>query len=138
MNKHRTLIILGLLAVVSAACAGTSGSTTTAETAILTTTSTEATTTPDQDSTTPATADAELTIANFSFNGPGTVTVGTTVTVTNQDSIGHTWTSEDGVWDSGSLSEGESFQFTFDQPGRYPYICQIHPTQMMGTITVEG
>ena len=39
-------------------------------------------------------------------------------------------------WDSGTLSDGSTFQFTFDEPGSLLYRCTIHPTQMRGRITV--
>lgn len=82
--------------------------------------------------------EASITIANFAFSGPATVEAGTTVTVTNEDTFGHTWTAEGGAWDSGTLAQGDSFEFTFDEPGEYSYFCTIHPAQMTGTITVEG
>ncbi len=82
-------------------------------------------------------ASAEITIADFSFSGDSSVGVGDTVEVTNNDSVGHTWTAVDGEFDSGTLAEGESFEFTFEEAGEFDYFCQIHP-QMTGTITVEG
>jgi plastocyanin len=80
----------------------------------------------------------QVTIKNFSFQ-PATLTVsvGTTVTWTNQDSVAHTSTSDTGVWDSGSLGTGQSFSFTFKHVGRFPYHCAIHP-YMKGTIVVQG
>jgi hypothetical protein len=41
-----------------------------------------------------------------------------------------------GVWDSGNISPGGTYQFTFNTPGVYPYYCTIHPTAMQGEITV--
>lgn len=84
-----------------------------------------------------STAPASITIANFDYSGAETVTVGTTVIVTNEDDVSHTWTSEDDVFDSGSLSQGESFQYTFEEAGEYSFVCSIHPG-MSGSITVEG
>lgn len=81
--------------------------------------------------------DAEITIEGFAFSGTGSVPVGSTVVATNQDGVTHTWTSVDEVWDSGSLGNGDSFEFTFTDPGEYDYFCSIHP-QMTGSITVEG
>ncbi|MFQ5946395.1 MAG: cupredoxin family copper-binding protein, partial [Anaerolineae bacterium] len=79
---------------------------------------------------------AELTIANFSFR-PRTVTVlvGATVVWTHEDSAPHTVTSDDGIFDAGTMAEGGSFQFTFESPGTYAYHCDIHP-RMTGTIEV--
>ncbi len=83
------------------------------------------------------TAAAAITIASFSFSGVSEVPVGTTLTVTNDDSTSHTWTSLDGVFDSGTLAPGDSFQFTFDTPGTFAYHCNIH-SSMTGSITVTG
>ncbi len=46
--------------------------------------------------------------------------------------------SADGsLWDSGTVSDGASFQFAFDEPGTYLYRCNIHPNQMRGQIIVN-
>ena len=65
-----------------------------------------------------------------------TVTAGTAVRWTNLDEVVHTATSSTGAFDSGDLSQGQSFQFLFNTPGTYPYICTPHPW-MTGTITVQ-
>lgn len=80
---------------------------------------------------------ADITIESFSFGDPITVAAGTTVEVTNADGANHTWTSVDDLFDSGSLANGDSFRFTFEQPGEYEFLCTIHPT-MTGSITVTG
>lgn len=87
--------------------------------------------------TTPQTGDATITISGFSFGEPLTVAVGEEVTVVNQDALPHTWTSSEGIFDSGSLSRGEEFSFAFDEAGEYQFVCSIHP-EMTGSITVEG
>ncbi len=82
-------------------------------------------------------SEVEITISGFAFQGPDTVSVGDTVTVTNEDAVGHTWTATDGEFDSGSLAGGESFEYTFEEAGEFDYFCAIHP-QMTGSITAEG
>lgn len=67
-----------------------------------------------------------------------TVSVDTTVTWTNDDTIAHTTTSDDGTWDSGTMSPDDTFEVTFDEAGTYEYFCTIHPSTMRGIITVEG
>ena len=68
--------------------------------------------------------------------------MGTTVEwVNGEDSISHTVTSGTpgypaGVFDSGPLPPGDSFRFTFQQPGTYEYFCGIH-TRMRGRIVVK-
>ena len=41
----------------------------------------------------------------------------------------------DGKFNSGDLSIGSFFDFTFTEAGEYPYFCQVH-SQMAGTIKV--
>jgi plastocyanin len=79
-----------------------------------------------------------VVIANLAFD-PSAITVptGTTVAWTNEDAAPHTVTSADGAFDSGIFDPGSSFAFTFNEPGSFPYACQLHP-QMQGTVTAEG
>ena len=77
-------------------------------------------------------------IANLAFDPPAiTVPTGTTVAWTNDDCVPHTVTSTDGAFDSGIFDPGASFSFTFNEPGSFAYVCQLHP-QMQGTVTAEG
>ena len=76
-------------------------------------------------------------MVDFAFTGATTVAVGEAVTVTNEDTVSHTWTAVDGEFDSGNLAGGESFEHTFDDAGEFDFFCSIHP-DMAGTITVEG
>lgn len=79
-----------------------------------------------------------VTIANLAFD-PAQITIqpGATVVWTNDDSVPHTVTANDGAFDSGIFDPGANFSWTFDQPGSFAYACQLHP-QMQGTVTVEG
>ncbi len=78
----------------------------------------------------------EVEIEDFAYV-PGTITikVGTTVTWTNKDSVGHTATSDDGVFDSGMLGKDSSYSYTFTTAGTYGYFCKPHP-YMVATIVV--
>jgi quinohemoprotein ethanol dehydrogenase len=80
-----------------------------------------------------------VTIEDFDFN-PGVFGVavppGTTITWTNKGPTVHTTTSDTGVWDSGDLQAGDSYSFTFNDPGVYWYFCRPHPF-MRGTITID-
>lgn len=64
-----------------------------------------------------------------------TVPAGTTVTWINRGIVRHTVTSTNGLFDSGRLASGGSFNYTFDEPGTYDYYCTIHP-YTLGTIIV--
>jgi plastocyanin len=78
-----------------------------------------------------------IVIKDFSFGDPVSVSSGASVTAENEDNTMHTWTSDDGLWDSGNLRTGDTFEFTFDEAGEYPFHCQIHRS-MTGTVTVTG
>jgi plastocyanin len=85
-----------------------------------------------------AAADGDtITIADFSFSGVTEVTVGTTVVVMNADAAPHTWSAEDGTFDSGAIAPGETFEFTFTDVGEFAYFCNFHPS-MTGTIVVTS
>lgn len=84
----------------------------------------------------PAGGGAAVTIAGFAFDpDPLEVAAGTSVTVTNDDAAPHTWTADDGSFDSGQLGQGDTFEYVFDAAGEIAVHCEIHPT-MKGTITV--
>jgi len=78
---------------------------------------------------------AAVTIADFAYDPATTnVTVGTTVTWTNDDSVAHTVTFDAGP-DSGNMSQGSNFSNTFSEAGSFAYHCTIHPS-MSGTVSV--
>jgi plastocyanin len=59
------------------------------------------------------------------------------VTVTNEDSIAHTATSDDGhSFDTGNVDPGSSATLSVSKPGSYPYHCSIH-SFMHGTLVVK-
>jgi len=72
------------------------------------------------------------------FFNPGslTVTAGTTVTWTNRGNRGHTVTSDQGAFDSGTLNPGSTFSFTFKDKGTFSYHCNFH-SGMAAKIVVE-
>jgi amicyanin len=86
----------------------------------------------------PSTA-SSVTIQNFAFSPSSiTVKVGETVTWTNNDTIGHTVTSDNntsGGPDSSTINNGKTYSFTFKKAGTYGYHCTPHP-YMKGTVTV--
>lgn len=55
----------------------------------------------------------------------------------NDDDVAHTFTADDGLFDSKTVAPGGEFRFSFDGPRRVRFHCEIHPT-MKGTIVVEG
>jgi len=66
---------------------------------------------------------------------PVEVEVGETVTWVNDDSTVHTANSNDGIFNSDVLFEGQSFSYIFEREGEYPYFCDIH-TGMVGSVVV--
>jgi plastocyanin len=76
-----------------------------------------------------------LTTTAYSPN-PVSISVGGTVTWTNNDATAHTATGDDGSFSSGSIAPGATFSRTFPTSGTFTYHCTIHPG-MVGTVTVR-
>ncbi|MCB1014439.1 MAG: cupredoxin domain-containing protein [Acidimicrobiales bacterium] len=88
-------------------------------------------------SDTPAESTAPV-IQNFAFEpDPISITVGDSVTWTNEDGTTHTVTADDDSFDSGNLSSGDTFEQTFDEAGEFTYHCNIHAS-MTGTVSVSS
>jgi plastocyanin len=85
----------------------------------------------------PPAATADVKIDNFAF-GPQTltVTIGTTVTWTNDDKIPHTIVSTDGLFKSKARDTDETFSYKFEKAGTYSYYCSVHP-KMIGQVVVH-
>ncbi len=79
---------------------------------------------------------AKVKIVNFAFQ-PATISVpkGTLVGWKNFGSVGHTTTSDDGRWNSGTLQPGDIFGVRFRVAGTFAYHCEIH-SSMHGTVVV--
>ncbi|HEU4448125.1 MAG TPA: plastocyanin/azurin family copper-binding protein [Nitrososphaeraceae archaeon] len=83
---------------------------------------------------------SSLTTDAFSPN-PIQVSVGTTVTWTNDDAQPHTVNSGEnatpsGLFDSPIMPPAGTFEYTFTEPGEVPYFCMLHPN-MVGTVSVS-
>ncbi|MDQ3969432.1 MAG: plastocyanin/azurin family copper-binding protein [Thermoproteota archaeon] len=83
---------------------------------------------------------ASLTTDAYQPN-PVQVSVGETVTWTNDDSQPHTVTSgqdvtPDGRFDSGIMVPDATFEHTFTEAGEYRYFCLLYPN-MAGTVQVD-
>ncbi len=80
----------------------------------------------------------DVAIENFAFSPEElTVEVGDTVRFTNNDAATHTATDDEGSFDTGNLSNGESAMISFPNEGTFSYFCEIHPS-MTGSITVTA
>jgi plastocyanin len=81
-----------------------------------------------------------LTTDAFSPN-PIQVSVGSTVTWTNNDSVIHTVNSgtsptQSGLFSSPIMNPQDTFEYTFTEAGEVPYFCMLHPN-MVGTVSVS-
>ena len=81
--------------------------------------------------------DVAGTIADNAFD-PADVTAsaGQVVAFTNEDSVPHTFTLDDGTCDTGNIANGAAGAIRFDAAGTYPFHCTVHPS-MKGTVTVS-
>ena len=141
MNRYRPTLLIAVLAslfVVLAACS--------AETAAESEAADESTAAAETDeSSEEGAADgAEVRIVSSVFEPSElTVSVGTEVVFTNEDSFAHTVTEgtdgdavDDPIVDE-EIAAGDEVRVTFDEAGTYDITCEIHPDMQM-TITVEG
>jgi plastocyanin len=68
------------------------------------------------------------------------VPVGTTVTWVNNGTKKHSATADDGSFDTGLFTPGQSKSVTFSKPGKFAYYCQLHGDKggvaMSGVVTV--
>lgn len=82
-----------------------------------------------------------ISIGDFFFD-PTVLKIknGTTVTWTNNGMIGHDVKTDRNSPKQGPssnlLDRGQSYSFTFDEPGLYLYICSPHSAQMRAVIEV--
>jgi plastocyanin len=86
-----------------------------------------------------AAADAtEIGIDNFKFAPtPLTVPKGATVTWVNRDDIPHSIVCQALNVHSHPMDTDGTFSLTFNQPGKYDYLCGLHPF-MHGQIIVQS
>jgi plastocyanin len=88
---------------------------------------------------TPSSGTAQVTISGFAFS-PLTVSVGTSVTWMNADSVTHTATADPSSafqFDTGNINPGATSRaVVFSSAGSFAYHCNIHST-MHGTIVVH-
>jgi plastocyanin len=135
--KKILLLALACLALglVGAGCGGDSGGSSGAEPGD----------TPAGSSSDAGPAEAAVTVSmkGIAFDPPEvTVKKGGTVTWTNDESVGHDVTKEDGPGPKfssgqpGAMGEGDTFEQTFDTAGEIAYVCTVH-SNMTGTVTVE-
>ncbi len=85
------------------------------------------------------TFDIQVDIGDFFFS-PQTIQIdpGQTVRWVNTSmGISHSSTSDDAFWDSGLISPGGHFDYTFSDAGTFGYHCTPHPS-MMATVEVGG
>jgi plastocyanin len=134
MRTWKVLIVIVGSTLTLAACGGgNSGGTATSDTGCTVKGNTTAAVTPTVVSKIVLDPD---TVGRFTPNNM-TVKVGQSIEWDWQDaSVAHTVTSDDTTsFDSCLQNKGYKFVVTFNQAGKFPYHCTIHPL-MIGTITV--
>jgi plastocyanin len=80
----------------------------------------------------------EVSEEGIAFNpAEVTVSVGDTVTWTNNDTVEHDVTADGfSSGEPGGMAPGDTFDHTFQEAGTFDYVCTVHPG-MEGTVTVE-
>ena len=87
---------------------------------------------------------AEVAMESVQFNPKDvSVNAGDTITFTNNEAVPHDVHKSSGPGEdfasgpSGGMQEGDTFELTLDEPGKYEYVCDVHAPGMSGTITVK-
>ncbi|MCE3279300.1 MAG: Cupredoxin-like protein [Bacteroidetes bacterium] len=85
-------------------------------------------------------ASNEIWLEYKAFN-PSTrsVAVGTTIVFINKDNSNHSATETTNLFDSGKISSGSSYSYTFNTAGTYYFYCNYHSTNSseQGAIRVQ-
>jgi plastocyanin len=91
----------------------------------------------DDEASNPDVPIAETVTADDNEYGPDTFTVveGEYVRFVNEDDVAHTFTADDGLFDSGTVEPGEDYRYAFDGPVTVTFHCEIHPS-MTGSVEV--
>ncbi len=77
-----------------------------------------------------------MTASNSFLPATATVTKGTVVRWKNTGFVGHTSTSNTGLWNSGPVGPGKTYSRAFKKAGTFRYHCTIH-SSMTGKIVVR-
>ena len=86
-----------------------------------------------------STDDGTVSVVIKSFKyvpDPATVSVGNSITWTNEDPVGHTVTARDDSFKTGMFFPDDTATLTFTTSGTFEYFCSTHP-EMSGTVIVE-
>jgi plastocyanin len=83
-------------------------------------------------------AGSEVTISDFAYTVPASVSPGQQITIVNKDSANHTVTADaDNLFDIRVSGGGGIETFTAPtSPGTYPFHCKYH-ANMHGSLTVQ-
>ena len=149
---HRSAALIGILALVLAACASPGASPSASQPPVASATEeATASASPSAEETESAEPSDEATaeevrvrLESSNFDPTElTIAAGTTVLFLNADSYTHTVTEgsggqavDDPIVDR-EIAQNRSVRVTFDEPGTYEITCKIHPSMQM-TITVEA
>jgi LPXTG-motif cell wall-anchored protein len=86
-----------------------------------------------------AAADVSVSIGdNFFTPKTVSISVGDTVTWTNDGQAQHSATADNESWDTGVFGPGASRSHTFNQAGSFRYQCSVHGASQSGTVKVTA
>lgn len=142
--RRLVFVLVGVLALVLAACSSDDGAGTTAATGTTGTTASTGDTgsdgaNPDCADLTAEGATFTITIADFAYDPPCfTASASQGISIVNQDDVDHTFTMT-GTQIDVPVAAGETFNGEpiagVVEPGTYDFLCTIHP-EMTGQVTV--
>jgi plastocyanin len=87
-------------------------------------------------SPTPTTVSATIVSGGFNPN-PINISVGSTVTWMNNDTVAHTVVADNGAFSSGTIEPGGRYSYLFPSAGTFPY-HDASNANMAGVVNVSG
>ena len=128
MGTRRLLAILGIVAVLGAACGGDAESEEPEDTGSAT----------QEEEPVQAEESVSIGAADFQFD-PDTITVaaGGTVEVTNEGDAKHNFSAQDaGIDEDVDVGGSTTVDLADVEPGTYDFICKYHADSMTGTLEI--
>ncbi|WP_082567261.1 cupredoxin domain-containing protein [Janibacter sp. Soil728] len=142
--RRSAVALIGAVALLSACGGGDGGeSSSTASTASTTSAASPSSQSASSSggeassSSAPAAEKVVITISDFAFSVPESVPAGAEISVTNNDSIGHTVTADSGDAFDVNVAPGATVTFAApEKPGTYAFHCKPHPN-MTSSLVVK-
>ncbi|MDN5721117.1 cupredoxin domain-containing protein [Corynebacterium sp.] len=135
--RRSAVALIGAVALLTACGGGDGGESSSTASTTSSATPTSQSASPSAPGSESAADKAVITISDFAFSVPDSVSAGTQISVTNDDSVAHTLTADSGDAFDVTVAPGATVTFAApEKPGTYAFHCKPHPN-MTSTLVVQ-